>query len=318
MFRNMEYVYAVYKERSFSKAAEKLHISQPSLSATVRKVEEEVGTPIFERKTRPVSLTAFGVEFIQGIEQIQELRERLQQMVYDLDTLQSGHLAIGGSNLDIPYVIPRKIAAFKQAYPNVELRIVENSTIGCKALLDNGELDVIITNRPFAADIYCRQVCYREALVMAVPKDLAVNALLADKQLTGEELGERIFSVPEERCVSPAELARVPMVLLHDGNYLRSCTDIIFRECGVEPNVVLEVEKSAVAYTFASLGLGATIISNALIAGFHNRSLCCYKLSGPYALRDAYVCYRKGRHVTAAMRRFIKLLTESRDGPPYP
>lgn len=55
MFRNMEYVYCVYKERSFSKAAEKLHIAQPSLSAMIRKEEEQAGAPIFERKTRPVS-----------------------------------------------------------------------------------------------------------------------------------------------------------------------------------------------------------------------------------------------------------------------
>lgn len=73
MFRNMEYVYCVYKERSFSKAAEKLHIAQPSLSAMIRKEEEQAGAPIFERKTRPVSLTPFGIEFIRGIEQIYEL-----------------------------------------------------------------------------------------------------------------------------------------------------------------------------------------------------------------------------------------------------
>ena len=68
MFRNMEYVYSVYKERSFSKAAEKLHISQPSLSATIKKIEEQAGAPIFGRKARPVSLTPFRVAFIQEVE----------------------------------------------------------------------------------------------------------------------------------------------------------------------------------------------------------------------------------------------------------
>lgn len=75
MFHNMEYIYSVYKERSFSKAAEKLHISQPSLSATTKKIEEQAGAPIFERKTRPVSLTPFGVAFIQGIEQVYAIEE---------------------------------------------------------------------------------------------------------------------------------------------------------------------------------------------------------------------------------------------------
>ena len=95
MFRNMEYVYCVYKERSFSKAAEKLHIAQPSLSAMIRKEEEQAGAPIFERKTRPVSLTPFGIEFIRGIEQIYELENHLHDMADELRTLQSGIVSIG-------------------------------------------------------------------------------------------------------------------------------------------------------------------------------------------------------------------------------
>lgn len=68
MFNHMDYVYSVYKERSFSKAAEALHISQPSLSATIQKIEEQVGAPIFDRSTRPISLTLFGAAYIQSIE----------------------------------------------------------------------------------------------------------------------------------------------------------------------------------------------------------------------------------------------------------
>lgn len=310
MFHNSEYIYAVYKERSFSKAAEKLHISQPSLSATVRKVEQEAGTPIFERKTRPVSLTPFGMEYIQSVEQIQEIQERLKQRVCDLNTLQGGHLALGVSNLDIPYLVPRKIAAFKRAYPQVSLRIVEDSTLGCKALLDSGELDLIVTNRPLSTDLYCRQTVFQEALVLAVPKELPVNAALERLRLREDELGEGIFSVPPERCVPPAALDGMPMVLLHDGNYLRQCVDAILQEGGAEPNVVQEVERSAVAYTFARLGMGATIISHLLIQSFPGRHLCLYKLNGPYALRDGFVCYRRGRYVTAAMGRFIEMLME--------
>ena len=125
----------------FSKAAERLHISQPSLSATIRKVEEEAGSPIFERKTRPVSLTPFGVAYIQGIEQVREIEETLYSLVDDLRTLQRGQVAIGGSNLSIPYVIPRKLAAFKRQYPRVELRIVEATTGQAKTMLDGGDLD---------------------------------------------------------------------------------------------------------------------------------------------------------------------------------
>ena len=111
MFNHMDYVYSVYKERSFSKAAEALHISQPSLSATIQKIEEQVGAPIFDRSTRPISLTLFGAAYIQSIEQIQEIQENLFNMANDLSELQKGKISIGGSNLSISYVLPQKIVA---------------------------------------------------------------------------------------------------------------------------------------------------------------------------------------------------------------
>lgn len=307
MFHNMDYIYCIYKERSFSKAAEKLHISQPSLSATVRKIEEQAGAPIFERKTRPVSLTPFGLEFIRSIEQIREIEEHLHNMVYELHTLQSGSISIGGSNLGVPYVIPQKIARFNQNYPNVKLRIVEASTEKCKAMLDSGDLDLVITNRPLDADKYARVVCYRENLVLAVPKSFSVNRGLEDKRLSIRELGRPIFDLPEERSVSVENFEDVPFVLLHSGNYLRLCCDIMFQESRMEPNVVLEVEKSSVAYNFANFGVGATIISSVLVEYLQANSSCWfYKLGSPQAVRDAYLCYRRGRYVTTAMKKFIQ------------
>ena len=71
MFQGMEYVYEVYLEKSFSKAAEKLFISQPSLSANVKRVEHHIGYPIFDRSTKPLSLTECGVQYIKAVEKRQ-------------------------------------------------------------------------------------------------------------------------------------------------------------------------------------------------------------------------------------------------------
>lgn len=235
MFRNMEYVYCVYKERSFSKAAEKLHIAQPSLSAMIRKEEEQAGAPIFERKTRPVSLTPFGIEFIRGIEQIYELENHLHDMADELRTLQSGIVSIGGSNLSSDYIVPERIAAFKTKYPNVTLRASEASTIQCKQMLDAGDLDLVITNRPLDTESYERIVCYRENLLLAVPSHFAVNEGLRNYQLTQAERGEMIFLLPEERCAPLEYFYDTPFILLHDGNYLRLCCERMSRRTTFSP-----------------------------------------------------------------------------------
>ena len=70
MFQGMEYVYEVYKERSFSRAARNLYISQPSLSASIRRIEARIGAPIFDRSTTPISLTECGEEYIACVKQI--------------------------------------------------------------------------------------------------------------------------------------------------------------------------------------------------------------------------------------------------------
>lgn len=226
--------------------------------------------------------------------------------------MQSGFVSIGGSNLSIPYVIPQKLAAFKLRYPNVQLRIVEDTTVQTKVMLDNGDLDFIITNRPLASEEYERLVCYREQLVLAVPASFPVNEAHHAQQLTSLELGERIVDVPPERCVLLDDFAGIPYVILHEGNYLRLCTDVMFQERHIQPNVLLEVEKSSVAYNFAHFGLGATIISNMLVSCYPQTTVWCITRSAAIMLpREAFLCYRRGRYVTTAMKKIIELLTET-------
>ena len=96
MFQGMEYVYEVYLEKSFSKAAEKLFISQPSLSANVKRVEHHIGYPIFDRSTKPLSLTECGVQYIKAVEKIKSIQNEFEGFVNDWGDLKKGALTLGG------------------------------------------------------------------------------------------------------------------------------------------------------------------------------------------------------------------------------
>ena len=98
MFQGMKYVYEVYKEKSFSKAAASLFISQPSLSANVKRIENRIGSPIFDRSTKPLQLTEVGEHYIQAIEKIMDIENNLKNFIRDLGDLKTGTLNIGGSN----------------------------------------------------------------------------------------------------------------------------------------------------------------------------------------------------------------------------
>lgn len=318
MLNNMEYIYAVYKEKSFSKAAEKLFISQPSLSITVKKVEEKLGLPVFNRGTTPVSLTPFGVEYIQAVERIRAIEERLKNFVEDEKSLKSGSLAIGGSNFGISYLVPRVLADFKRTYPSIELKIAEMNTMKAKHVLDSGELDMIVTNRPLDSEKYEQLSCYREHLILAVPNGLPVNERLKDKRLSPKTIGAGIFAVPKEKSVSMEEMAKTPFILLQGDNYLRRCVDMIFQEARLVPKIILETEQSSISYNFTRMGIGATILSNRLAEdSVMDSRLSFYKIDSAYAVRDTYICYRKGRYFSYAMSKFVEMMMEAGGESPY-
>ena len=94
MFQGMEYVYEVYKEKSFSKAAANLFISQPSLSANVRRVEARIGYPVFDRSTKPLGLTECGEQYIRCVERIMNIEKDFSDFINDWGGLKTGTLIL--------------------------------------------------------------------------------------------------------------------------------------------------------------------------------------------------------------------------------
>ena len=120
MFQGMEYIYEVYKEKSFSKAAAALFISQPSLSANVKRVENRIGYPIFDRSTKPLQLTEVGKHYIQAVEKVMDIENNLENYLLDLGNLKTGTLNVGGSNffsrgfcLPLLLIFPKNSPMFK-------------------------------------------------------------------------------------------------------------------------------------------------------------------------------------------------------------
>ena len=113
MFRNMEYIYAVYKAGSFSAAAKELYITQPCLSAMIKKTEMQLGVPIFDRNTTPLRLTEYGLEYIAYLEKIQGLEGEFEQYLSDVRGLRTGHLSIGANTVLASFVLPVLIQRFK-------------------------------------------------------------------------------------------------------------------------------------------------------------------------------------------------------------
>ena len=107
MFKNKNYVLTILKEGSFSKAAETLYVSQPSLSATIKRIEDKIAAPLFDRSTNPVSLTEIGAEYVRCATEIEICEKNFERFLEDNLNLTSGKIRIGGSSFFSAYVLPR-------------------------------------------------------------------------------------------------------------------------------------------------------------------------------------------------------------------
>ncbi|MFI3250086.1 MAG: LysR family transcriptional regulator [Eubacteriales bacterium] len=145
MFRYAEYIYAVHKEQSFSKAATTLFISQSSLSITIKKVEERIGTAVFNRRTNPITLTEFGKKYLEALEEYRQIQNRLDNYVYDLNQMRNGHISIGAANFNATYLLPVAVKAFHEKFPSVTIDIHESATADLYKKMERGAIDLLFS-----------------------------------------------------------------------------------------------------------------------------------------------------------------------------
>jgi DNA-binding transcriptional LysR family regulator len=152
-FRQFEVFLAVAGERSFSRAAKKIHSSQPTLSEHVAELERELGKKLFFRRSREVTLTEAGRVFEEYAGRVVSAVEGARQAIAELDGLSHGSLLIGASTTPGLYVMPEIIAAFRARYPRIELKLqIANSQI-IEERVKERELDLGIVGD----DVLCRR-----------------------------------------------------------------------------------------------------------------------------------------------------------------
>ncbi len=224
MFRGMEYVYEVWQARSFSAAAKKLYISQPALSNSIKRVEEKVGTPIFDRSTSPIQLTEVGREYIHAVEQIHSIQENFSRYLADTQELRTGNITVGSGAMMTAYLLPGIIAAYKEKYPYVEVKVTEGSCAQLRNMLAEGTLDVVLENTQMPAALFESQPYGRDYMVLAVPRSWPINAQLRAWQLSIENICSGNFLRPRYPAVPLENFAESPFLLMSqdDENYRRA------------------------------------------------------------------------------------------------
>lgn len=311
MFVWKKYVYEVYKERSFTKAAQNLYISQPSLSARIKKIEVIIGEPLFDRSTTPLQLTEVGKVYIEAAEEITQIEQRVENYINDLAGLKTGNLAVGASTLFAAYVVPSLITQFNQKFPDVHIQLIEGNTAELEEMLGSNALDFVIDNYHYDSILYNKELYCEENILLAVPKHFAINEELGMYQLSYKNIKNKNYLNQKYPAVPLGRFADLPFIMLTQGNDTRTRGDRLCRNVGFKPNIVLEFNQQSTAYMASSTQLGATFISDILVSqlpAFEN--LVYYKLDGEEAKRKVFFYYKTHKYKTRVMEEFIRMMHE--------
>lgn len=165
----LKYIVAVAKEKHFRKAAEQCFISQPTLSVAIKKLEEELGVVIFERRKQDVLITDIGQKIITIAEEILTNTENIKQISKEAQGDLSTELKIGVIYTIAPYILPKLIPAFQKVAPDVPLIVEENYTHVLSEKLQSGELDIVILSLPFSESNIETLSIYNEKFVAVIP-----------------------------------------------------------------------------------------------------------------------------------------------------
>lgn len=310
VFDGMEYVYAVYREGSFQKAAEKLFVSQPSVSASVRRVEERAGSRLFDRSRKPLALTECGEAYIACAEKIFAMERDFTEYVNDWEGLRRGRVAVGGSSLFSSLLLPPMMASFRERYPGITLTLAEETTPRLEEMLRQGTVDLVVDYTIPNMELYDSATVREDALILAVPRAAAVNARLAPYRIAPEEIGAAARSAAPG---VPMELLKdESFVLLKPENDTRARADALCRLGGFEPKTAMEFDQQMTAYLAGCSGAGITFVSSVLVSRLSpNPGICYYRLPEPESRRDIRLFWKRGRYKTRAMEAFLAMPPEN-------
>ncbi|MCI6885901.1 MAG: LysR family transcriptional regulator [Lachnospiraceae bacterium] len=303
----MTYIYTVYKEGSFSKAADKLFMTQPALSISIQKIEQSIGMPLFDRSRRPLKLTEAGEIYIDIINRMMLLEQEQEQRLSDIRELVSGNIRLGGSHYLNAYILPTILTGFSREYPGVKLEIIEESSFELSAMLADRKLDLTFSCNPAFMKNFERYEIFEDHILLCVPIEHKINEKYMHYALSANDILNNRHMQKTCPAVSLSFFSELEFILLTKGNNLYERANDMFREAGFEPKIKLTVSQLVTAYRLAASNMAATFVSDRLVRSGED-SLVFYKLYSDHTTRMFYALLPNREYTSRAVKMFIQYM----------
>lgn len=291
--KHMNYILTVLKEGSFTNAAKKLYVSQPSLSQIIKTAEANLGAPIFNRSTDPITLTPAGQLYVDAAKQITTISTNLQKQVEEIVNEEFGKIRLGISVQRGMETLPLLYAPFKARFPHVKLELSEQGSATMERSVLEGAVNIaLLTTYPKYEELVY-DLIQEEQLVLLVNKGCALA-----------------LRIPPGTPIDIAEAKDETFVSSAHGHSVRTIQDSLFITRDIRPKIDLETISIEVAKQLvgASQVVMACPDAYADMRNTEDAPYYTYPILGVENPRHFYACYRKDLYLTKYMRGFLELL----------
>jgi len=310
-----KYVRMIWEKKSFTAAAKALFISQPALSATVRKLEDELGFKIFDRATSPVSLTLRGQIYLEHLNEIHERENILAQKLRAVNDMNYGSLTLGGRPSAAYYIYPVVCGEFYRRYPGIQITMDMNCSTQKKDWSKTLDFVLAFSCENTNAEAF---PLLEERLVVAVRKGHPCVKNLAPYMLTYQEVCSG--SIPQEKeVIDPSDLLEFPFIKTGSGSDSDKRLSQIMEKCKVAPYIVANSVTFEMRYRFMLEGIGAVFVSDLFVASFAQQTddVCYFALQTPLSYRTLYLLRCQNHTKSEIMDRFLETAIECCKGNPF-
>jgi LysR family hydrogen peroxide-inducible transcriptional activator len=287
----LRYFCAVARTGSFTRAAQQERIAQPSLSQQVRKLEEELGSQLFDRLGRTIRLTQSGEVLLPRAETILRQVADARLEIQEHAATECGKLVVGSIPTIAPYFLPAPLASFSRKFPGVQVSVVEEVTRELLDRIHQGVVDLAVVALPIPADHCSRLELFRERLHLVVPQNhpLASQPTVHLKQVEDE-----------------------PFLLLKEGHCFRDNMLAACRRARLKLKVIFESGHFASILAMVAAGTGVSIVPEMAV---EPRKGCCFiPLAEEKAFRRIGVVQMKQHFRTRIHRAFLEHLRQAHEG----
>ncbi len=286
-WQQLKYFQVVAKMQHMTRAAEALSISQPALSRSIARLEDELGVPLFERQGRTIMLNRYGRLFLKRADTILKEMEEGKKELIGLQDPDSGEVSLGFLHTLGSHIIPNLIRSFRNNFPKVKFELNQDGSESLLRDLERGVTDLCLVSTKEKRNEIMWVKLWSEELFIIAPK---THPFAARESIALEETADESF------------------IFFKRGIGIREITDQLCQEAGITPKITFEGEEIGTVAGLVSSGMGIAIIPN--IKGIDWSIITKIPVSRPKCKREIGIAWVEGRYLSPATQRFRQFIID--------